>query len=595
MPTTIFLTDGAVDFSGGVDSGKVPLIQSASSPNGLRRDQLAWLTNGTVRGGGITQRPGWKYLNTISDGSALYQGGYMYEADTGNPYLILSIGGHILQVQCLAGFTPVDLSTAPGLTNPATVDQAYFTQGEEFLIIQAGDYATLPLFWEGNTPLLRRSLGIIAPGNVNNELPAAGAMDYYMNRIWYAINRTTSAGDIVGGAHGTVAYNFRDAILKVTENPLAAAGDGFSLPIKSGPIRAIAHSAAIDRAFGEGQLFIFTRKNVVHLDVPITRADWTSTTEPVQKVVQGKYGSPAERSVVEVNNDLFYVTMEPGTRTLALAIRYANQWGNTPISRNLNRIVPFQDRALLRFASGILFDNRIYHTVLPFNAGDVGIAFSAVQVLDFDIISSFKEQLEGVPPPAWDGISDGLNVLQLFQGDFGGLDRAFAVVVSSRDGTVQLWELTSGDRFENGDNRVTWTFETASFDFKDVFQMKELQGGQLWFDRWYGKVDVLVEYRSDDDPCYHFWAQFNKCYARTSCEDLVNPICYPITPYGEGNEKPLSLPHPNQKECASNSVRPAMYGHAYQVRITVKGFCRFRGILLYASERQVSLYEGKVC
>lgn len=596
MPETIFLTDGAMDFSGGVDSGKVPLIQSSSNPNGLRRDQVAWLTNATVRGGGITQRAGWKYLTTISDGSELYQGGYMYEPASADPYLVLSIGGHLWQVECLAGFTPVDLSAAFGLINPATVDQAYFAQGETTLFWQAGDYATSCKFWNG--AILQQSNGMTPGPGLFPQIPPAGPMDYYMGRLWYVqflgSGWTTSAGDIVGGVHGTAPY-YRDSIRFVTENPLAAAGDGFSVPTSSGPIRALKHSAAIDKALGEGELFIFTRKDVYNLSVPITRADWTNTTEPRQKVIQKKYGTPAERSVVAVNGDLFYVTMEPGTRSLALAVRYFNQWGNTPISRNLNRIVPFQDRSLLRFASGILFDNRLYHTCIPFASGDAGVAFAALQVLDFDLISSFQDKLQSERPPAWEGIHQGLNVLQLFQGDFGGLDRAFAVMVSSVDGSIQLWELTSGDKTENGDNRITWTIESPAFDFNDNFQWKELQGGTLWLDRIVGKVDVLVEYRSDESACWAFWAQFSKCYARNSCEDLANPVCYPITPYGEGNEKPLSLPHPNAKVCASNGNNPMCYGYAFQVRITIQGFCRVRGILLYASKRQLSIYASKVC
>lgn len=598
MPShQVYLTDGAMDFSRGVDSGKVPLIQSSSNPNGLRRDQVAWLTNGTVRGGSITQRAGWKYLTTIADGQSLYQGGYMYVPASANPYLLLSIGGHLLQVECLAGFSPVDLSAAFGPINPSGVEQAYFAQGEQWLFWQAGDYATPCKFWNGS--LLWPSAGIIGAGNPGNQIPAAGPMDYYMGRLWYVrfekAGWTTSAGDIVGGAQGHVAFNYKDSILYVTENPLAAAGDGFSLPTFAGPIRALRHSAAIDKQLGEGQLFIFTRNNVTNLSVPITRADWTSTTEPAQKVVQNKYGTPAERSIVSVNGDLFYITMEPGVRTLALAVRYFGQWANTSISRNMNRVVPFQDRALLRFGSGILFDNRLYHTCLPYVAGPVGVAHSALQVLDFDIISSFQEQLESLPVPAWEGISTGLNVLQLFQGDFGGLDRAFAVVMSSLDGTIQLWELTSGDKFENGDNRVTWGFELPQYDGGNAVQFKELLGGMLWFDRWTGKVDILVEYRSDDDPCWHYWARFDKCYARTSCEDIVNPICYPVQPYGEGNEKPLFLPHPNAKECSSNGSRPACFGFAFQVKVTITGFCRFRGFVPFMTERQLNIYSGLAC
>lgn len=590
----IFMTDGAMDFSRGVDSGKVPLIQSASNPNGLRRDQVAWLTNGTVRGGGITQRAGWKYLTTIADGQSLYQGGFMYEPASANPYLLLSIGGHLLQVECLAGFTPVDLSAAFGLINPANVDHAYFAQGETTLFWQAGDYVTPCKFWNG--AILQQSNGPAPPIGIP-QIPPAGPMDYYMGRLWYAqflgSGWTTSAGDIVGGVNGTAPY-FKDSIRFVTENPLAAAGDGFSLPTFAGPIRALRHSAAIDKALGEGQLFIFTRKNVTNLAVPVTRADWTSTTEPAQKVVQNKYGTPAERSVVAVSGDLYYATMEPGFRSLTLAVRFFNQWANTPISRNMNRIVPFQDRALLRFCSGMLFDNRLYFTSLPYSAGPVGVAHSALAVLDFDLVSSFQDKLESAPIPAWEGLNSGLNVLQLFQGDFGGLDRGFAVAMSSIDGSIQLWEISSGDKFENGDNRVSWSMETPAYDWGNAFQFKELQGGSLWFDRISGKVEVLVEYRSDDSACWAFWAKFSKCYARNSCEDLENPVCYPLTPYGEGGDKPLSLPHPNLKECAPNG-KPMAYGYVFQVRIQVKGFARFRGLLLYATERQISIHSGSVC
>lgn len=600
MPQQVYLTDGSLDFSLGVDSGKNPLIASDSNPNGLRRDQVAWLVNGTVRGGGITQRAGWKYLTTIADGQSLYQGGHMYEPANANPYLLLSIGGHLLQVACGAGAVPTDLSAVFGFSNPASVEQAYFAQGEHILFWQAGDFASPCKFWDGAA--LTQSWGFTPAPGVMPQIPAAGPMDYYMGRLWYSrlegSGWVTAAGDIVGGNYGTAPY-YKDSIKYVTENPLAAAGDGFSLPAFAGPIRALHHSDAIDKALGEGNLFIFTRKNVTKLEVPITRADWTSTTEPAQKVVQGKYGTPAERSIVNVNGDLFYITMEPGVRTLALAIRYFGHWANTSISRNMNRVVPFQDRALLRFGSGILFANRLYMTCLPYTAGPVGVAHPALQVLDFDVISSFQDQLENAPIPAWEGIAQGLNVLQLFSGDFGGLDRAFAVVTSSVDGSIQLWELTSGDKFETNatasDNRVTWQFELPAYDGGNAMQFKELHGGLLWFDQITGKVDVSVEYRSDEDACYHPWAQFDRCYARTSCEDLVNPICYPVRQYGEGSEKPLMLPHPNAKECASNSVRPACYGYCFQPRITVRGFCRFRGFMPFMTERQISIYSGLVC
>jgi hypothetical protein len=128
---------------------------------------LAWLTNGTVRGGGITQRTGWTKLCTVQPGTALYQCGYLYEPSFADPHLILSIGGRILQVRVDTDNSVDDLSSAFGLTNPADIAQGLHDAGEQYLVMQAGDLAinnppTLPLFWDGTT--LRRSRGIAASG-----------------------------------------------------------------------------------------------------------------------------------------------------------------------------------------------------------------------------------------------------------------------------------------------------------------------------------------------------------------------------------------------------------------------------------------------
>src|SRR5256885_5858484 len=261
----VTITDGQMDWSGGVDSIKATTIQSRLNPNGLARNQLAWLQNATVRDGGITQRWGWQPLGTVMLHPTLYQGGFLYEPDADNPYFIFSIGGRIIKVLPDDATHPVDLSAAFGLTNPATQPRSFFCQAEKYLIIQAGDDLTLPLFWDGTT--LRRSVGItntaVAPGtNSVNEIPAATAMDYYMGRVWYAQFRTYSAGDIVGGPSGTLANRFKDSVLNVTESPLVLGGDGFTVPTNAGNIRALKHSANLDAALGQGRLYIFTRKAI---------------------------------------------------------------------------------------------------------------------------------------------------------------------------------------------------------------------------------------------------------------------------------------------------------------------------------------------
>lgn len=586
--------DGSVDWSRGVDSLKVTTIQSAQNPNGLARNQLAWLINATVRDGGITPRSGWHPKGVTHNGSALFQGGFMYEPDSTDPYLVVSIGGRIYRVDVDNG-TAIDLSAVFGLTNPASEPQAYFVQAEQFLVIQAGDSVTLPLFWDGIT--LRRSIGItnlaVAPGTPGvNEIPAATEMDYYMNRLWYAQGRQYSAGDIARGASGTLAYKFRDAVLNVTENPLAVGGDGFTVPTNAGNIRGLKHNANLDSALGQGQLFIFTRKAVYALTVPVTRTDWigaNSSNQPLQRVAQLVNGAVSGRSIVASNGDLFYQSLEPGIRSLISAIRNFTQWGNTPISANIQRIMQFNDRGLLAFGSGIEFDNRLLQTALPRQTAQ-GVVHEAMVVMDFIPISSFGADLV----PIWEGSYEGLDVLQMWTGNFGGRERAFAMIVSRTDSSIQLWEIVQASRTDNGDNRITFQIEFPAFTWANEFSLKKLVSAELWVDRLYGTVTFDLQYRPDGATCWTDWHKWKACSARNSEEDVHNPISYPLTQYGEGYKQTMTLPVP-PKECQSFTGRPGNIGYQFQARLTVHGYCRVRGFLLHSESVDKALYNGIVC
>lgn len=619
---TIYLIDGSWDWSSGVDSSKITTLQSDLNPNGLRRDQLSWLQNAGVRTAGILQRTGWQPLLKIID-AGLWQGGYIYEPDGANPYLVCSISGHIYQVLLEPPYSVTDLSAAFGLFNPADSEMAFFCQGENILVVQAGDYytgplaippggtndygqvlvngsTTLPLFWNGT--ILRRSRGITtaAPANLPdiNEIPAATVMDYYGNRLWYGAGRAISGGDMVGGLSGHPIDHRRDAIISVTENPLCFQGDGFTVPTNAGNIRAIKHSSNINASLGQGQLYIFTRKAVYQLTVPTTRTDWINADTgngPQLTVVQLVNGAVGDRCVVPINGDLFYQSFEPGIRSLLLAQRYFGdaQWGNTPISQNEERALQFNDRALMRFSSGIEFNNRVLNAVLPVLASDgTNVIHQGILPLDFDIVTNLEEKKK----PVWEGIWDGLQVLQLFSGDFGGLPRAFATNISDEDGSINVWELTTDQRMQNGDNRVTWGAEFPAFTWATSgyeFRLKQLNGGELWVDKVAGTVDMDFYYRADAEPCWRFWFHHQICAAR--CEDMNDALTsYPCEPTREGYVFTVSFPEPHAV-CNQMQVRPTTQGYQHQVKCMIKGWCRIRGLLLYALPVSKPQFQGIAC
>jgi hypothetical protein len=577
--------------------------------------------------------------------------------------------------------------------NPAGDYQAQFCQGNEFLVIQAGDDTTLPFFWDGVT--LRRSNGItgvvgdpatvsylltstdvwyvpllgntttvplnvaLYPGSVGdvgvwfnpdslaaplgtfevtaapangvtiktissahqgypqdprigirfninnpavptniNELPAGGAMDYYMGRIWFAQGRIVAAGDITGSqASGTAAYNFRDSVLRVTENPTVIGGDGFPIPSSDGnTIRALKHSANIDASLGQGRLFVSTRLAIYAMNVPVTRTEWiaaNTSNQPLMTVVQLNHGWVNDRSVVPVNGDLFGQSLEPGIRSLNQTMRYFGQWGNIQISANENRILQFNDRSLLRYASGAYYDNRLLESSLPVRT-DQGVVSSALIPLDFMPISSFNNQR----PPNWEGMYEGLDFFQLNTGDFGGRERCFATVRSRVDQSIQLWELVAGTRFDhsdaNGDTRITWSIEFPAFTWGDEHELKRLVGAELWIDRLFGTVNFNLQYRPDGQSCWLNWHQWQKCSTKNSEETVDNPAGYPLVPCAQSYFATMTMPTPPQNVCTATG-RPADIAYQIQPRLIITGFCRVRGFYLHATKYGRKLYDNLTC
>lgn len=701
MAADVVITDGSVDWSGGVNSLAVTTIQSPKNPNGINRNQLCWLDNAILRDGGITCRSGFSQLATISDRTGYFQGKFMYVPQGAYPYEVYSINGHII-IYDPTTFIATDLTLAfPANSpqfNPAGDYQAEFCQAEQFLVIQAGDNATLPFIWDGVT--LRRSNGLTGnltrggsetpaatysfrttnawyipsvgdqvtvdingnyPGSIGdigtwtnieyttdpiatfevmatpvgqitlktvstqsvgayqyadyaisfavaavivpptlliNEIPAAGAMDYFMGRIWYAQGRVASAGDIVGSQQsGTLAYNYTDSVLRVTENPLVLSGDGFRIPSNDGAtIRAIKHSANIDAALGQGRLFLSTTKAIYALNVPVTRAEWIATTnsnQPLMTVVQLNNGWVNGRSVVAVNGDLFGQSLEPGIRSLNQSTRLFNQWGNIQISANETRILQFNDRDLLRYSSGAYYDNRLLETSLPVRT-DQGVVSNAMIPLDFTPISSFNSQKQ----PNWEGMYEGLDIFQINTGDFGGRERCFITARSRIDQSIQLWEFVSGTKFDNssanGEVRVTWAVEFPAFTWGDENELKRLVGAELWIDRLTGTVDFTMQYRPDGQACWITWHQWKKCSTKNSPETVENPYSYPLTPCLESYFSTMALPTPPQNICTTTG-RPSDIGYQFQPRLIVTGFCRVRGLYLHATKYGRKLYENITC
>src|SRR2546425_3276148 len=159
------LTDGQYDFVKGVFGDRIRTIATPQTPNGVPRNGIVWLNNGTCRGGGLTQRTGWNPLIRDAGWSGIFQGAFMLDRDFGDPYIVLAIGGQLWRARVDTDNSVQNVSALYGFSMPPTEPQAFFAQAEQFLVWQAGDFVTNPIFfWDDGAALqgMRRSNGFVA-------------------------------------------------------------------------------------------------------------------------------------------------------------------------------------------------------------------------------------------------------------------------------------------------------------------------------------------------------------------------------------------------------------------------------------------------
>lgn len=580
-------TAGFLSLERGMDSGR--------SPSLLLPNQYALGINTTVRGGFLTHRPGFRKLTlqfVDADGAVdetlqerfedgRWQGGCYYDPPNATPGLACAIGGRQFVIaidqpwgtnNAVREITPrlsTDTAGDPhGDISDPTLEQAWLVQAEDYLIHQNGrDKA---IIYNGGTA--RRA------NAAQKEVPVGTVMAYGLGRLWVARGRNFVAGDIVGGPSGTARLGRRDAVLKFTENEYLNEGGSFRA---QADVTGMAFPSNLDTALGEGELTVYTLKGASSVLVPADRDTWKNLSIPLQRVVLKPYGAMSQNSLVEVNGDTFFRSPD-GIRSFVMAQRQFGQWGNVPVSREMNRLLTKDDRRLLRHASGCLFDNRLLMTCAGLRDPDHGVYFKGLVALDFDVVSSMGEKL----PPAYDGVWTGLNVLQLVSGDFDGIERCFAFVLGAEE-TIELWELTADDYAdrpsETETTRIVWAVETRGYSFEDMGEgVKRLAAGKMWADTLRGTVDYEVKYRPDQHPLWLDWTSWTKkaadrfCPSEETCE-----IAIPL-PQRRNN---MQLPSVAGVDEATNN-QPLNLGDEFQFRIEVTGSCRLKRMRVRAENAQ---------
>ncbi len=563
-------------------------MSSGMDPRLIAPNQAALLINTTVRGGFPRNRPGWSQIGLIYESeedqvaveTGRFQGASFFEPRGGPPCLVASISGRQWRFNVWTDNTVQEL-TIPGDPNPSNRLQVWFVQAEDFLLMQDGQSKV----WCYNGATARR-LGV-------GELPVGCMMVYAEGRVVVALPDRLSfgMGDLVGSSSGTPAYAYRDAVLKYTENDFLNEGGVFSVPSNAGLINALSYVPNLDTSLGQGPIEVFTDNGAFSVNAPFDRTTWKNLNYPIQTVSLGSPGSLSQWSTVKVNGDIWYRGTD-GIRSFIVARRDFGMWGNVPMSFEMDRLLKFDTKWLLPWASAVTFDNRMMMTASPRWDATHGVIHKALAVIDFDLISSMGNRTA----PAWEGMWTGLDVLQLIAGHRNKIERCFSF--SLVDGAIELWEQLPISLYDQPFNmlsqRIRWGGESRLFDYGQPNTLKSLERADLAPSDIQGQVDFTVQFRSDENPCWLNWNfgsgsnVFTICAQDSNCEP---DDCWMPDIYNKTYRTRVTLPAP-PIICETSPNKPAHLGYRHQLRWTILGPCTLKQMVMYARDMQQDPFEG---
>jgi hypothetical protein len=423
-------------------------------------------------------------------------------------------------------------------------------------------------------------------GGGGTELPVGRMGAYGMGRNWISLpdGKSFLGGDIVGSSTGTAQFNFRDAVLNVASNPFLAAGQTFTVPGQNQTINAMCFATTLDVSLGQGPLEVYTANTVFSCMSPVDNFTWTTITNPILTESLIGAGGLGQNSTIAASGDTISRSLD-GIRSLILARRDFDTWGNVPISEEMLRVLPDDAAALLQYSSALVFDNRMLMTCIP-TTGDRGVYHQGLIALNFSPVSS----LRGKQPSIYDGLWTGLNILQLVKGLFLGVERAFAFTFNQTTKKIELWEIlptSKTNHFDNDTIPITWSFESASLmrqvKGKGEFELCRLIDGEIYVSDVIGTVNFQVFYRPDYDDCWHKWHEFSVCAKNT---EPGAPLQY---------RPRLGLGTPDITQCDPTTNKPFAIGRFFEVRVQVSGHCVIKGMLIKASKEDEQEFAPQVC
>lgn len=632
------LVEGITSFIGGANSSVDPAL--------LPENQFSWGVNVSIRGGYPRSRPGFKFVKAIPNG--VIQGASYFKTKS-DEELIALIGGRLYNLQPTNSSAPVLDITPANESNNFVSRKACFVAANNYLVVQDG--VTSPIVYTGSSSFRSKFIlqeadtflekqittgannarinvdstaglypgmlvmaarglqentvvssvdsstevtlnktctltGLAAakffppgPLYMNVSIPIGQIMAFGNGRLWVASGSELYAGDLSGSYAG--------AEIRFSETQYLTGGGSFSFKSK---ITGLAFLPGADTSTGQGDLIVFTRDEVNAIRSYIYDRTLWQTTQGMQRLLFLGGGAESHDSIVLVNNDIFYRSLD-GVRSLLQTLKEMQQrYVSLSDSIEANRVILNDTERWIEYSPVVYFDNRALHGCSPKiqkvngDPTSYNIVFTKIVSQDFN-----PGVYEGNYPPVYDGEWTGLQVCKLVYGVYNGAKKCYALVCGS-DGNNAIYEITTTDYFDtipNGQGGTTSLpissqVECRRMGLQSPFDMKEMVRADISFSEVYGSVSWSFEFAPDYYPTF-LPVQSGTIDYDTETQTLAD--CYP--PDLALGYKTIRTIKPSDS-CVTGVGRKARFGYLFQPKLSWTGHAKLALFRLHASRKDVS-------
>ena len=350
-----------------------------------------------------------------------------------------------------------------------------------------------------------------------SAIPASTTFD-----IDYSDTSATGTGGYVSKANAGQESD----LLKFTELTYLNEGGALQPATFLGKITGLTFVPIQDTGTGQGDLIVFCERGVVSLSVSVPRTAW-KTTSGFQRISLTEIGCTSHDSISSTNGDIFFRAFD-GLRSYRNSRAERSDYGQVPISTEMNYVLDRDSRNYLNYVSSTVFDNRLLFTCSPkvdYSNSPIlstgkrrPVTFSGLVALDFTSITGTG----GKRSPAYDGIWTGLDVVQLYSGSVAGIPKAYAVNLDYvNSGLLGLWEITKDREYDivsgGFQSPISSILETRAMSLGNPLEQKRLIRADFWLAELNGEANFNIYWRPDEYPCWRPWHSFSRCATVENC------------------------------------------------------------------------------